>query len=345
MIPKNNIIKSLEMISSLPEQPIHALFNYHKEYPISKELKNINFRIDNKKYDKIYSSLKLKFINKNNIIALTRKSALGDVIASTSVIKALKKKNIGKKIYFYTSPSAAPLLINNKDIDAIFFHKNLKSNFNWKNVNYENGNPKISIFDRMIQSVGLDIFGEDPILYIDDDEKDWARNWRKSVCKDKNKLVGIHAGFTMPGKYWPQHKWFKLVEWLKENKYSVIEFGSVGGYDSCIGLSAHGLPLRMVMSMIYQCDIIICIDSMMMHMANALKKKCISLFGSTDPKVYTPSHVSAYPISSDSAFSKFHNDGKNNRWFTPCLNEEMENCMDSIEVKDVIDKFLKVLEL
>ena len=71
----------------------------------------------------------------------------------------------------------------------------------------------------MIQSVGLDIFGEDPILYIDDDEKDWARNWRKSVCKDKNKLVGIHAGFTMPGKYWPQHKWFKLVEWLKENKY------------------------------------------------------------------------------------------------------------------------------
>ena len=346
MVDKNKNIHSLvTIISSLPESSDNALFGYEKNFPLSKELRNIIFRINNKSYDNIYSSLKLKFTNKNNIISIARKSALGDVIASTSVIKAIKKKYKDKKIYFYTSPSAAPLLLNNKDIDAIFMHANLKSNLPWQNIKYEQENPNVSIFDRMVQSVGLDTTDMVPILYLDDNEKEWGRNWRKSVCNKKTKLIGIHAGFTMPGKYWPQYKWYKLVEWLKSEKYSVVEFGSIGGYDSCIGLSAHGLPIRMVMSMIYQCDIVICVDSMIMHMANAMNKKCIPLFGSTDSKVYTPSNARSYPISSDSAYSKFHNWGGRNRWYTPCLNQDMENCMDSIEVKDVIDKLKEVVKL
>ena len=334
-----------ESIKSLPEHPVHALGNYNKNFPINKFLKSLIYRINNPKYDYYYSKIKLRLFKNDGIIGISRKSALGDVIASTCILSGLRNNHRNKKIIFHTSPKAAPLLINNNYIDLLLINKIEKPYFNYSDINYENYEPLDNIFNRMAESVNLNQSGISPSLYLDNDEIKWGSGWRDSIINNKNLLVGIHAGYTMPGKYWPQYKWYETVKWLKENHCTVVEFGSVAGYDSSTGLSAHGLPLRMVMSMIYQCDIIICIDSMIMHLANALNKKCIPLFGSTDSKLYTPIKSNAYPVSSNSEYSKFHHWGKQNRWYTPCINREMENCMDSIEVQKVIDKFKEVSSL
>ena len=331
-------------IKSLPKFALNAVYNYNEKFPTSKLSQSLDYRIKNPKYDYYFSSIKLKIFRLYDIIAVTRRSALGDVIASTCVLPGLRKMHGNKKIVFYTSSAAAPLLINNKYIDLLLINKIEKPHFDYHDINYENYDASENIFNRMGKSVNVTQDKCLPNINLTDDEIKWGLSWRDSVIKGKKLMVGVHAGFTMPGKYWPQYKWYETVKWLKENDCVVVEFGSVSGYDSCIGLSAHGLPLRVVMSMIYQCDIIICIDSMIMHMAIALNKKCIPLFGATDSKLYTPSTSSAYPISSISEYSKFHHYQwvQQNRWYTPCINKDMENCMESIEVQKVIDKVKEI---
>jgi ADP-heptose:LPS heptosyltransferase len=122
---------------------------------------------------------------------------------------------------------------------------------------------------------------------------------------------------------------------LQENGHVAVEFGAVGGYDSCLGLSAHNLPLRMVMAMVSACDVVICVDSFIMHVAIALGVPCIPLFGGTKASVYVPALSRAWPISAKSECRHCHHWGDHQRDFTPCI-QEKALCMHSIEIVEVL---------
>ncbi|MBS4059945.1 MAG: glycosyltransferase family 9 protein [Bacteroidetes bacterium] len=314
--------------------PTSALANFRMPFP--DQVSRIwELRLKSHKFDYFYSALKLRLLRSQELVILSRKSALGDVVASTSAIAALRKARPNAHIIFHTSPLAAPLLLHDPDIDLILLERIQRKDYRYIDLSYEFYGKDETVHDRMVHAAGIEGNGYLPHLVLTPTEKKWAQDWRASFNLNGKNLVGIHAGFTMQNKAWPQKRWFELVKWLQESGHIAVEFGAVGGYDSCLGLSAHNLPLRTVMAMVSACDIVICIDSFIMHVAIALGVPCIPLFGGTKASIYVPVAAHAWPVSATSECRHCHHWGDQQRSFTPCI-QERALCMYSIEFGNVL---------
>jgi ADP-heptose:LPS heptosyltransferase len=327
------------MLKNVPFSPPSALGDFKQPFPSHRLSLLWEWRQRFHWFDYYYSVLKLRLFRTQELVILSRKSALGDVVASTSAIAALRKERPNVRIVFYTSRLAAPLLLHHPDLDLILLERIQRTAYHYINLSYElqdQGQDKEqTVHDRLVHAAGIEGTGHLPRLVLTPAEKQWAQDWYSSFNLKEQYLVGIHAGFTMQNKAWPQKRWFELVKSLQETGHTVVEFGAVGGYDSCLGLSAHNLPLRMVMSMVSVCDVVICVDSFIMHMAIALGVPCIPLFGGTKASVYVPSTAHAWPISAVSECKHCHHWGNQQRDFTPCV-QEKALCMHSIEINDVL---------
>ena len=119
---------------------------------------------------------------------------------------------------------------------------------------------------------------------------------------EKPLRVGLVLGTSWATKEWPQEKWYSLIKSLQYR----ANFVCLGGpkeatqYKSLMdSLTAEGIEhimlnmlgkttLQEVGALIESCDVVVTADTGSLHIALALDKPVVALFGPTDPKLWGP---------------------------------------------------------
>jgi ADP-heptose:LPS heptosyltransferase len=145
----------------------------------------------------------------------------------------------------------------------------------------------------MYEILQLDLTVEPPVLPITDTET------RKIVQKEFNKnikpglpIIGLNIGVgtKWPSKGWPIKRWQELIEKLGDGEYNLLLLGGPEevelimeinkNYNYVIDTGCDNTLLEFA-AIVDLCDLVITADTLALHIATALQKKIIALFGPT----------------------------------------------------------------
>ncbi|PZT48639.1 glycosyl transferase [Helicobacter valdiviensis] len=292
--------------------------------------------------------------------------SLGDVIRCTVVLEALKEKYPHSKITWLVAPEAFPLVNENPYIDRILVWDSfvpfalMREQFDMV-VNLEKihgicaladmiqGWEKVGFrFDVVNGSYSAYEKSKNATNYIaqkasgEAQHKIWQKvivemigcEWKEqeyslgyqSVPKEKVQVgLNYQVGSKWPTKAMKKEKWEELADILQKEK---ISFSWQQGMNN----------LYEYMDWISGCDILVTHDSLGVHLALAMRKNVIALFGATSGEeiFYYNRGVSIYPeIEHLSEYQCL-----------PCYNpicDKSIHCMDRIDIKRVVKNIKEFL--
>jgi len=137
-----------------------------------------------------------------------------------------------------------------------------------------------------------------PVLYVPDDLLKSAKDETIEFRSSGHLVIGIHVGPTWTVRQWPAENWEKLVSLLHERFLCTIvqlgvDFDSakgkvlvprIKGTLDWVGKFNLGETIALVKTL----DILIGIDSSLLHVAGAVGTPSIGLFGPVDPALRLP---------------------------------------------------------
>jgi len=145
----------------------------------------------------------------------------------------------------------------------------------------------------MYEILNLDLPVEPPIIHIT--EKDRAKIAAKDFLKNitsQKPVIGLNVGVGTKwlSKGWPLKKWQNLIEKLENDKYNLLLLGGSEEiaitnqlkekYKYLINTGCDNSLLEFS-AIVDLCDLVITADTLALHIATALEKKIIALFGPT----------------------------------------------------------------
>lgn len=119
---------------------------------------------------------------------------------------------------------------------------------------------------------------------------------------EKPLRVGLVLGTSWATKEWPQEKWYSLIKSLQYRANFVCLGGpkeatqykplmdilAAEGIDNIMLNMLGKTTLQEVGALIGSCDVVVTADTGSLHIALALNKPVVALFGPTDPKLWGP---------------------------------------------------------
>lgn len=151
----------------------------------------------------------------------------------------------------------------------------------------------------------------------------------------KKKLLAIHAHARLPSKQWPMHKWRELCSLPPiHNAFSLLEIVPPDG-KACledISFVKTSGPAALA-SALATADALVCHDSFPAHLAAALGKPVVTVFGSGEPDWFAPWNNRARAVQR--RVCPLH----------PCIDRcgmDSYLCLDAIRVDDVAAETMKL---
>ncbi len=132
----------------------------------------------------------------------------------------------------------------------------------------------------------------------------WILAYRAGVLNNKSNILGLCPGAEYgEAKRWPAEYYAQVANHALKNGWQVLLFGSDKDVpvtsqinqltqNKCVDLAGK-TKLDEAIDLMSLCDTVISNDSGLMHIAAALDKKLIAIFGSSDPYHTPPMHPNA----------------------------------------------------
>ncbi len=296
--------------------------------------------------------------NKTKAILLARNTGgIGDMLMLTPVMRAIKEQNPNVPLVVCTTPSYGAhgtlfdILKYNPYVDKIVTVENLMD-YEFQKVYDFNTRKEIEIevtANNPFQSHRVDIFlhlaeletkNKSTVYTVTPGETEWAKGWiRKNVNPKRPHLIGIQVEATTGKRSWGEEKnfllAFKILNTWPDTSVVFFYEGLVERHPVVYPNIYYliGLPIRWVAALINECDAIIAPDSGLLHIAGALDKKIVGVFGSTPPDSRLKYYRNATGIYLDYPCSPC--------WYSIC--REQYKCMTDIPVDSVIKQLGKTL--
>jgi heptosyltransferase-2 len=184
---------------------------------------------------------------------------------------------------------------------------------------------------------------ERPVLIIDHNQHEGNNKVLESKSNTAKTLIGLNIGIgpKWPSKGWPLNKWEELILRLHDNNFDIMllvgpdEIKSneylVNKYSFLQTSGCHN-NLNDFASILNRCDIVITSDSLALHIATALNKKLIVLFGPTSANEIEL-YNSGIKIKAEDECKCFYNK----------FCSENISCMDKISVDMVFESINKLI--
>jgi ADP-heptose:LPS heptosyltransferase len=180
-----------------------------------------------------------------------------------------------------------------------------------------------------------------PIYIVTEEEKSWAKSWiEKNTNPNRRSFFGIQHSATAARRSWPAEKQ-KLLIYELLSKYpnsSVLYFsetklGEVDEYPNLYYIERFSI--RQVAALINECELVIFPDSGLLHLAGALDKKIVGIFGPNQPETRIRYYDNAVGVWLNYPCSV-------NCWYSRCF--QNVKCILDIPVKMVLEKVEKLLK-
>lgn len=164
-----------------------------------------------------------------------------------------------------------------------------------------------------------------------------AREWVRS--RVGGEFVLIHPTSRWRFKCWPVKKMREMVgELLRRGKRVVFSSGPDGIEREMVGEIVRGLDvvnlsgeigLGELGALIEGCEFLVCVDSLPFHMANALKKRVVGIFGPTSDVTWGPwRNKGARVVAQNYSCRPCYQDG--------CGGSKMSDCLATLPVESVM---------
>lgn len=266
---------------------------------------------------------------------------------NTKILKELKNLRFDLAIDLHAKFNTFIILKSIRAKKTVTYYK---KHFLRKKIVKQKTNETISstvdLYFTALYKIGLDIPKKEPRLYPN--KKIQLPQILDKVEHKKN--IGIFPGALHKTKQYPLDQFVKLIDLIKPVKdFRIFLFGSNEEKHLCKELNdktekqtidmCGKLNIAQLVSAIDKMDLIISNDSGPMHIAAALKKSQVALFGATHPKLgFAPLNKNAVVLSADLVCQPctLHGNDK-------CKLEHF-NCMRSIKPEQVISVIHKQLK-
>ncbi|MFC1885520.1 lipopolysaccharide heptosyltransferase II [Thermodesulfobacteriota bacterium] len=194
---------------------------------------------------------------------------------------------------------------------------------------------QIDYYQEILKGIGLICDNRKPTLVLDEKERQSAAEiLHRHHILETDSVLGINPGAAYgTAKRWPQERYAGLCDKLrKAHETKIVIFGGPGEEalgeriagtiaGGCVNLCGK-TSLREAMALIERCRLFITNDSGLMHVAAALDRPLIAIFGSTD-------HITTGPYGSNSRIVR------TSMPCSPCLKPECpedHQCMKQISI-------------
>ncbi len=272
---------------------------------------------------------------KRYTIECCRAGAIGDVLMTTPAVRALRKRYPEAHIRYVTlNPD---LLLNNPDIDEISPVNHPADKKVYFEYPLAKGYPDMPlerhIAHEFAECCGIELESVRGIIRFTDDELSYARSIIRKFNGLPTATIHIRAGWS-PYKEWSFDNWQRLVDHFF-GRLVFIQIGAKNEPPLKNAVSMVGIMnIRLAAACVSETDIFVGIDSFPNHVAGALAKPAVVLFGSTSPvgSGY-PSAVNLWTAETCSPCYR-ENNAVSVHPKDPCPNEV--KCQTGITVEQVI---------
>ena len=204
----------------------------------------------------------------------------------------------------------------------------------------------------------LQVLRDDGIAVSDDYLEAWLSAEERAFAADFLSGQGVAAGDTVIGihpfaanqtRAWHEDNFAALANLLQEKyRARILLFGGAG--DKAMGeylreriepaplMAVGGTSLRQTMALLERCTLLVCNDSGIMHLAAALNRPLIALFGPQTPVKFGP-----WGERSQVVYKDFPCSPCRQKFFSECAPSPRMKpaCMEDISVAEVMDVIAK----
>lgn len=231
-------------------------------------------------------------ITRDNTSYTTKAGSIGgrgDVLMSSILAQALKK-TYGDKVtvYMKVMKGGDQLLLHNPYVDKVYIdHKDVKADisfaldmteFHAEMNDVNQGRPMCRSRMRIyLDTVNLWLENRTPYYYVTSAETAWAKNELGTRGYDLNRpIIAIQAKGSQPSKSWPQVDAF--IKALVKKSYQPFILDEMRRNDP----ELFRYTFRQMAALIKESACVVAPNSAALHLAGAMKHRCILLIGSCD---------------------------------------------------------------
>ena len=126
---------------------------------------------------------------------------------------------------------------------------------------------------------------------------DEAKEKMEKRFRNKGPIVAFHWKAGWFNRMWPKERWAQLAVRLREEFY-IIEVGGVDDERLEVAEQFYGRPWGDVAALYQICKVVVCIDSVSLHIATGVQTPTVCLFGTTKPELVIENKY-LYPVMAD----------------------------------------------
>jgi len=174
-----------------------------------------------------------------------------------------------------------------------------------------------------LEQLGLHLIDRAPVYVVSKSEESWAVRQMKGVQRP---CAGLQRHSSVKSRTYPHME--KVRKILKERGWGTIVL------DEKIGASGkYKYSFREMAALVQQCDVIVSPDSSVLHLAGALRKRVVGVFGYTEGSIFTEDYEKATYVQAPCPH------GKSPCWWTiDCLPGSTTQEKEDVDYVDCLKK-------
>jgi len=284
------------------QQTIHTAGHLHAYNQPTRALKNLENIIEG---------------NKPRIIVSRKQGGIGDVMMTTPTAKAISKK-FNCKIDYATDFG----YLDGALVKVLHDIPYIESIIPWREVDFESYNavieltcPCIAHERPLVQPINrIDLFARHAGIRLTDtsmdyvitkEELDWAEQYLVDHNLDPYRLILVQPSSSTTNRDAPVQKIKRALEQvlsLDRTAHAIVITHNSDNVSADWRFAdihvLNNFDVRQIAAIMHCCHLVLCPDSGVLHLASALHKPTVTLFGPTDPHArvnYHPEAVAIWP--------------------------------------------------
>ena len=293
------------------------------------------------------------------VVLFHRHAGIGDIICTFPTVLELRKRHPDAVFVFNTWKPFKSLVEMGRVADLVvawdssWVHRLVHRSYVLQLEDERpSGREFVHLIDDFARSLDVVPSSRQPRLYVPEPLSQSLKIRILPFAEKARHVLGIHIGPSWLVREWSAEGWEKLVALLRDRfDCTVIQFGSdmhtvkglvptprIPGTEDWVGK----LSLEETIAALQHLDLLVGIDSGLLHAAGAVGTPTVGLFGAVDPKLRLPPETPSIGVVADVPCLGCHHRLPRLHWRDGCPNHIQ--CMSELTPENVLNACARILD-